>query len=429
MPPPDLSCHPKSDKFSEREREILIARQPIYDRALDCTAYELLYRCGDTPGMGSADGNQATAQVILNAFVEMGLQQILDGRRAFVNFTRDLLLMDVSQVLPPQMAAIEVLENIVPDPELLRVLELRSEQGYTIVLDDFRYSEALLPLVRLADMIKLDIRSMTHDELWEHRRLLEPYDVKLLAEKVETLDEFHLCKDMGFEYFQGYFLARPVVIRGQRMPPNRLATLRLLTRLQDPNVHVRELESLVRQDVTLSFSLLRSVNSATFPRRTRVESIGQAILILGLDYVRNWASLAVLSRLGEKPRELMTTANVRARMCEGLGTALNAGCADAFFTIGLFSVVDALMDRPMEEIVGLLPLDARVAEALTGGSGIMGQVLHTVVAYEKGDWGNTFGLPLTENMLRRAYLDAVRAAVDFDHQFATQLPSTGKRRL
>jgi EAL and modified HD-GYP domain-containing signal transduction protein len=219
--------------------EVFVGRQPIYTRKLDVCAYELLFRSNETNRAQVVNGNQATSQVILNTFMEIGLDTIVGQKRAFINLTRDFLLQEYSAVFPAKRVVLEVLEDVPVDAALIAAVRRLSAQGYTIALDDFVYHERLRPLVEVADIIKVDVLALDRKTLSEHSTLLRQYNVQLLAEKVETQDAFKFCKALGFDYFQGYFFCKPEIIKGHRVPANRLATLQLLARLRDPDVEFR----------------------------------------------------------------------------------------------------------------------------------------------------------------------------------------------
>src|SRR5262244_1494198 len=256
--------------------EVFVGRQPIYTPQLDVFAYELLFRRGEMQHADVTDGNQATAHVLVNTFLELGLDTLVGSKRAFVNLTRDFLLQDYSLVFPADRVALEVLEDVAVDTDLLEALRNLSAQGYTIALDDFFYQEHLRPLVELADIIKIDVLASGRTTVAEQVELLRQYDVQLLAEKVETQDDFTYYNTLGFEYFQGYFFCRPDVVKGQRLPTNRLIILELLAKLQNPGTTFRELEALISRDVSLSYKVLRAANAAMFTRARKVESIQQA---------------------------------------------------------------------------------------------------------------------------------------------------------
>jgi EAL and modified HD-GYP domain-containing signal transduction protein len=387
--------------------DVYVGRQPIYDRQLEVYAYELLFRSGEVNQARVMDGDQATSQVILNTFMEIGLETIVGPKLAFINLTRDFILQDYSFVFPAGRVVMEVLEDIPVDTELLTAVRRLSTQGYLIALDDFIYHERLQPLVELADIIKVDILALDQRALQEHVATLRQYKVKLLAEKVETQDHFKYCRDLGFDYFQGYFFCKPEVIRGQRVPANRMTTLQLLVKLQDPETDFAELEAIISRDVSLSYKLLRVVNSAFYAMPQKVDSLRHALLRLGTRQIATWISLILLSRIDDKPHELMVTAMVRAKMCELLAQALKHPNKDRFFTVGLFSALDALMNSPMEEILISLPLSNDITSALLHNVGVLGDALRCVLAYERGDWEAVNCYGVDGSTITEAYLQAI----------------------
>jgi c-di-GMP phosphodiesterase len=387
--------------------DVFVGRQPIYDRQLDVYAYELLFRSGESNQAGVMDGDQATSQVILNTFMEIGLETIVGQKLAFINLTRGFILQDYSSVFPAGRVVMEVLENIPVDDELIEAVRRSSSQGYLIALDDFIYHERLQPLVEIADIIKVDVLALDQVALQEHVAALRPYKVKLLAEKVETQDHFKYCRDLGFDYFQGYFFCKPEIIKGQRVPANRVVTLQLLAKLQDPETDFAELEEIISRDVSLGYKLLRVVNSAFYSLPRKVDSLRQALLMLGTRNIATWVSVILLSGIDDKPHELMVTAMVRAKMCELLAQTLGQRSKDTFFTVGLFSALDALLDNPMEDILKSLPLSDDIVTALLSYRGMLGDTLQCVLAYERGDWDNVHCAELDSTTITDAYLQAI----------------------
>jgi len=391
--------------------EIYIGRQPIYDRKLGVYAYELLFRAASDNSAKFTDGDQATSDVIVNTFLEIGLDNIVGDRLAFINLTRAFFVGEHTISLPKDRVVLELLEDIEADEEVVNSVKRLSEQGYSIALDDFIYHESLQPLVQLADIVKIDIMAMSRDEIREHVEALRQHPLRLVAEKVETQEEHDYCMELGFDYFQGYFLAQPKVIQGRRLPNNRLAILKLLSRLQDPEITSKQLEELIAQDVAFSYRILRYVNSAAYAPPRKIESIHQAVVRLGLQTIRSWTALLAMSQVDDKPTELVVTAMIRGKMAEQMARALDAEQPDSFFTVGLFSALDALMDNSMEEILTQLPLADHIAQALLHkGGGLHGEVLNCVLAYERGEWENLGCSQLGTHRLRTCYLEAVQWA-------------------
>lgn len=396
--------------------DIFIGRQPIYDRKLGVYAYELLFRTADMNRAAITDGDKATSDVIINTFLEIGLDNIVSNRLAFINLTRSFFVNEHSISLPKDRVVLELLEDIEADDEVVAGVKRLSDQGYTIALDDFIYHESLKPLVQLANIIKIDIMALDRDQVRDHVQALRKHPLRLVAEKVETQEDFDYCMELGFDYFQGYFFAQPKVIRGQRLPNNRLAILKLLSRLQDPDISPQQLEDLIAQDVAFSYRILRYVNSAAFALPRTIESIQQAVIILGLKNIKSWTTLLAMSQVDNKPAELVITAMVRAKMTEELARAQKADRPDSFFTVGLFSALDALMDNTMEEILTQLPLADHISDALLHHKGIHGEVLSCVLAYERGQWDQIQPTRLNRSQIRDCYLTAVQWAAGIRQQ-------------
>lgn len=387
---------------------IFVGRQPIFDRKQEVVAYELLYRAGEGNFAEFQDGDRATTEVIINSVLDIGLDTIVGSHPAYFNLTGSFIRGDHPLPLDSRQVVLEILEDVEPDQHVIEGMRKLAEKQFIIALDDFVYSDKFIPLLEFAHIVKLEVMGKTETELRERIRQLEPFNVKLLAEKVETHEEFEMCKALGFEYFQGYFLCKPHVIEGRSMPANKLVILSLLARLQDPNADIEELEQLIVQDVSLTYRLLRFINSAAFALNKEVESVHRALILIGTNIIKKWVNLLLLARIDDKPRELMRTALIRARMCELLADLHeHPRDRDQYFTCGLFSVLDALMDRPMAELLAELPLNSEVKEALLESKGEAGMVLTEAMNYEKGAWQALLQSGIEARDFRDCYLQAV----------------------
>lgn len=367
-----------------------LGRQPIFNQGLDVVGYEILFRAQEfalESGEATLDGDMATSQVILNTFLEVGLDKLVGEHQAFINLTRNFLLNENLLPPPSKKLVLEVLEHIDVDDEVVGAVKSLKARNYIVALDDFVYDPKFEPLVKLADIIKIDVRALDRAEVGEHVRRLRAYPVRLLAEKIEDQEEYEWCKGLGFDYFQGYFLCKPRMVKGRRLPASRLNILRMLARLQDPNIDVQDLEKIISEDVALSFKLLKYINSAAFSLRSGIHSLKHAIVYLGLHEVRHWANLVAISSVDDQPSELMVIALVRARMCQLLAQALGREYdGSTAFMVGLFSVLDAILGTPIEEVLEALPLDQAVSGALQGGQDGYGLLLQAAMAHEHGDW-------------------------------------------
>jgi len=389
---------------------IFIGRQAIYDKELKVSAYELLSRSNaehNQAFVGEHNANHATTIVMLNALTEIGLEQLVGNHPAFINLTYDFLIGDNKIPDLRSQLVLEILEDVEVTDELVVAVKRLSDSGYMIALDDFIYHEKMLPLVEIADIIKIDILQLDEQGLREHVKKLRQYDVRLLAEKVETQEEYDLCKELGFDYFQGYFFCKPKLVESQRAPANRMTIINLLAKLQDPEVQIEELEELISQDLALSYRLLKYINSAAFALQREVDSIHHAIVMLGLNTIRSLANLMLMSNIDDKPHDLLVIAIIRARMCEELGMLIDKKMKDIFFTAGLFSVIDALMDRTMEDVVSQLPLSSVLKDALLKQQGVVGEVLKCCIAFERADWANVKCTDIDEKTIQKAYFEAV----------------------
>lgn len=390
----------------------LLARQPIFDGDLKVVAYELLCRNSDLKFIATTDGDAASSQVLLNAFTELSIDDVVGDLRAFVNFTRTLLNSP-----PPfsrQKLVIEVLEGQQVDAAMLLSLKQLRDQGYTIALDDFELSSETEGLVPYADIIKLDVLALSSEQLLTHVEQLKALGITLIAEKVETYEMFEKCKTLGFDLFQGYFLAKPRVISGRKISENKQSVLQLLSALHDANAPIDKIERMIARDTLLSFKLLRLVNSAAFGLSRKVESLRQAIMLLGLNKLRNWVNLLALSNLSGKPHELSITALTRARMCEMIATKINQRSRpDSYFTVGLLSTLDAFLDAPLEELLRNLSLSEQLNQAMLKHAGPEGMVLAIVQMHEQGrwqdiDWDHLDAMGINPEILAEIYIDALR---------------------
>lgn len=389
-----------------------VGRQAVYDKELNVFGYELLFRDSTENRANFVDGDLATSQVLLNSFLDIGIERLCQRNRAFVNLTRAFLVDQATPPFLPEQVVIEVLESVEPEPEVIQGLTRLRDAGYVIALDDFCYEERFEPLIALAHIIKIDVRALDEAALIEHVARLKPRRLKLLAEKVETRAEFERLVELGFDYFQGYFLSRPEVVSGKRLPQNKLSIIQLLARLQDPAVKINEVERVVTQDVALSYKLLRCINSAFFSLPREVDSIRHALVILGLGPLRRWIALLALAGGDDQPTDVVHTVMLRARMCELLGTAAGEKDTSSCFTVGLFSSLDLLMGTPLPELLAELPLAPALVDALLEREGWLGEMLTCVEAYEHCDWQNAQLKGLTSDDVRDAYVSAAEWAFE-----------------
>lgn len=392
--------------------QIFIGRQAIFDRRLQVNAHELLFRAAIGPAADPLDNCAATASVIVNAFIEFDVERIVGPHRAFINVDREFLLDMRPVPLPPARVVLEILETTRVDDEVVAAVRSLRAAGFGIALDDFAFDPAWLPLLDEADIVKVDVRAQPIDEL---PGLLEPLrrrPLELLAEKVETLDEYDTLRDLGFHYFQGYFLQRPHLIKGRQVPLGRIHTLRLVAELSRAEPDISTIEGLIGQDASLCYKLLRSVNSAMFGLPQRVDSVRRAIMLLGTGAIARWASMLALGALSDRPSELLQVALVRARTCELLARAAGVPGADTYFTVGLLSTIDALLEMDMAEALASLPLNDDVAAALLHRHGPLGEALACAIACERWNLDGHVFHTLGQATINGAYAEALMWSTD-----------------
>jgi EAL and modified HD-GYP domain-containing signal transduction protein len=396
---------------AKRELHAYVGRQAIFDRRLNVVGYELLYRDSDENRARFDDVTKASAATMLNALVELGLDNLVGNVPVFVNMSADFLLGEFPIPLPPERTVLEVLEDIPVTPELIDALRGLRERGFRIALDDFLLTDQTRPLLEVANIIKVNVLDVPRDEIAAQYAELKPSGAILLAEKISTHDELHFLRDLGFYYFQGYFLEMPIVTRAKRMPHDRAKLLRLLSKLYGQKLDLRSIEGLVAAEVGLGVRLLKLANSTAMARGTQIGSLHQAMARLGVQQVAALIVLILASGFDDKPLELARQVLIRARMCEQLARDATIP-ADEMFTAGLLSLLDAILDRPLPEIIDQLPLSDLVREALQGGASRPARIVDTARHQNRGDLTSLAGTGFTAQTVFMAWYDAVRWADD-----------------
>jgi c-di-GMP-related signal transduction protein len=391
-----------------------VARQPIMDRRARVHGYELLFRAGPETAF-RGDGDLATRTMLDNT-VMFGLERLTGGLPAFVNCTREALTEELVNVLPPSMTVLEILESLEPTPDLIAACRKLKRAGFRLALDDFIWEPRFEPLVELADYIKVDV---TLTGAAERKRLLKRLDgvaVALLAEKVETQEEYKQACDEGFTLFQGYYFCRPVLMENRKVPSNRLSHIEILQWLRSDTIELPKLTQLVKRDASLTYRLLRLVNSPMCAVRQEVNSIRSALLAVGEQTFRRIATLAITSELsGKQPAEVLKMAFVRGRFCE-VAAGLYGLDATEQYLMGLLSLLPAMLRRPMAELTPALPLRNEIRRALEGATSPERSLLAWLEFHERGDWvacdGVVQAYGLNQHALMNCYAEAMLWAED-----------------
>lgn len=388
-----------------------VARQPIFTADEKVFGYELLFRDGVEDYFREKDVDAASRHT-LDRTLQMGLQTLCDGKRAFVNCTREVLLKDYVTLFPSPYTVVEVLESVPPDDLVKAALERLKLAGYMIALDDFTINDPRASLADLADILKIDMQATNAQDRATLIGRYGPWRCRMLAERVETREDFAQTRTAGFIYFQGYFFRKPEVMQAKEIPANRLNYIRLLQAVSKPDLEIRELEQLIKVEASVCYRLLQYLNSAAVGVRNEVHSIRHAIALLGEREVRRWIRLIATLSVGQnKPSELVNSAMTRARFCEIIGKRVPHGESDLFL-MGLLSMIDVILDMPMFVVLENIPVDRETKAVLLGGASALRPLYQLMLARECGDWQGTNEhsglLALSENEVASAYWEAVQ---------------------
>ena len=397
--------------------DVFVARQPIFSRQNNVYGYELLFRSGLDKALSADNPDRAAAKIINDSTLVLTIAAITGGKVAFVNVTRGILVNDyITTFLPKGLTAVEIPAAIELDSETLPACAKLKDCGYLLVLNDFVYREQSAALMGLADIVKVDFLSTPPQERRQVLSRFQGTDVRFLAANLETHEAYKEAVDLGYSYFQGYFCSKPVIVSARDVPGYKLNYLRMLKEIEAPDIDFPRVESAIKHDMALAFKLLRYINSAYFGVTNKVSSILHAMLLLGPQEFKRWASLVVLASMGnDKPDELVVQALIRARFCELLAPSFGMkDRAQELFLLGMFSLLDAVLGRPLEKTLQDLPLDAEIKGALLGAPNRPHAVLDYVVTYERGDWDKllkiTRAAGLDDSGIHMLYQDAVQWA-------------------
>ncbi|SFD32963.1 EAL and HDOD domain-containing protein [Pseudoalteromonas denitrificans] len=368
--------------------KVYTARQAIFNRKKHVVAYELLFRDGLSNAFPNIESNQATAKLLLDSQFNQGIKVITSGKKALINFPEKALLDLLPSLLPPDQVIIEILEDVRPTEQVYEACKTLFHKGYKLALDDFVYSKPWLPFIKICRLIKIDIMETPLDTVAPLIEKLKQYkSLKLLAEKVETNDEFLQAKAMGFDYYQGYFFCKPEIIEQKDVDNSQAAILALYNEVLRKNMNYEKLASHFEHDTALSYKLLRFINSGLFSVKEEIGSLRQALVYLGEERVKKFVCMIITAHLAQsKPSELTELSIVRARFCELIAIKVSPGMSNNAFILGLFSLIDAILDKPMEDILLTLPISDNIKDALLGKNNILLNILEVEKAYEKASW-------------------------------------------
>lgn len=393
--------------------DVFLARQPIFDSEQKVQSYEILYRSGLVNNFDGVDGDKASREVIFNTFQTFGIENLTNGKPVFINFTESLINEEIATLFSRDLLVVEILESVLPTEKVIENSKSLKEMGYKIALDDFVYSTEYEGLIKLADIVKIDFLASDRKEIESISKDLKSRDIELLAEKVETREEFEFAKNLGFSLFQGYFFSKPEVVISKKLHPIKATSLQLVNQVNKDEIDFGKIANIISMDLSLTYNLLKLVNSAAFGFRHRIKSVKHAVVALGEREIKKWIYLVVLNDMGDKkPDELTRLSLVRARFAEllGLNTRFKKQSEDMFL-LGLFSLLNVILNKPIEEVLDEIQASDTIKHALIDGNGEMGSIYKMIIAYEKGEWDEVLmyadKLGINCNLIGEAYMDAL----------------------
>lgn len=393
--------------MTNTENKIFIGRQGIYDSRRDLFGYELLYHDKNST---NTDKQNGPAEYLLNSFLETGIEPIVGPHKALISLTQRYFKEQPPLPFEKEQVLLRLQDTLTIDEKLIEQVKKLTEQGHHFVIGNFASEEKFKPLIPYASFAVIDGPSLTMQSHEGQLNTLKQYPVRILAEKIETREQFDKLKSMDIDYFQGTFFSRPDIIATKKIEQNEIVVLQLLAKLNDPDVTIDELNHLIEQDPALSYKILRLINSAAFGLRRKVESIKQAVIFLGLKQVKAWASMLAISNTDDGNKDIMLSALLRAYMCQALIEKTDTSRMDTAFTVGTLSILDRLMHAPLATILAHLPLADEIVDALLNHNGVLGEALACSIAYEQLDFEQAHFPVCNTDCLNEVFLNSSHEA-------------------
>ncbi len=401
--------------------DIFVARQPIFNRMQEVVAYELLYRESEQNFFsGNVASNVATSILLMNSYLNFGIEHLVGHHRAFVNFDKQLIDNDIPQLLNKESVVIELLEDIVPDEAFIEKIKTLKNAGYTVAIDDFIDSYEFLELVELCDIIKVEFMGESRESIEKICRTWKPKGKLLLAEKVETREEYDWAKSIGFDYFQGYFFSKPSMVKSKGIEEDGSKYIRLMGMMNVKEPDFKEISAMIEMDVSLTYKLLKLVNN-NFTASKKIGSIHLAVSMLGVKALRKWVSLAMVQNLGSpETTELIITSMVRSHLLEGICNHSDLKPhTDELTLMGILSILNVMLKKPMAELLVDLPITDEIKDTLLGKESPYKAAYDLCLDYERGEFANlesaSQSINYDVNLLPKQYIESVKWA---DHTFA-----------
>ncbi|CAK7033303.1 HDOD domain-containing protein [Tissierella carlieri] len=393
--------------------DVFLARQPIFDSEQRVSAYEILYRSGLVNNFDGIDGDEASREVIFNTFQTFGIENLTNAKPVFINFTESLINDETATLFSKDLLVVEILEDVLPSEQVIENSRSLKEMGYKIALDDFIYKPEYEELIELADIVKIDFLLSDKEEIKRLSRDLKNRNIELLAEKVETREDFEYAKKLGFSLFQGFFFSKPEIVISKKIQPIKTTCLQLVSKVNEKEIDFGKIANIVSMDLSLTYNLLKLVNSAAFGFRYRIKSVKHAVVALGEREIKKWIYLVVVNTIGEdEPDELTRLSLIRARFAELI--AINTRYkkqSEEMFLLGLFSLLDVILRRPIREVLDEVKASNVIKDALIDGNGEIGIIYKMIIAYEKAEWDEVLlyaeSLDIDCYLIVKAYMDAL----------------------
>ena len=396
----------RNDRLAEMSARIDAARnasfvrRPVFNQSLEVVAYEVVL--GDGP-VTEITLDEETGRLVLNTVVSLDVAELSDDKPLQLTVSSSVLESELPPQLGPEHVALVLGPGVETSPSVVSSLERLHAVGYRIVLDDLAANPGLHQLLRLSHAVKVNFSRNIGPSLAKQIAIMKTASVELIADRVESYDELRSATNQGFSQFQGTFLSRPDAFRNTRAPAAQIAALELITLLQDAEADISDIAEVIRRDVSLSYRILKVVNSAQYSLTRSLGSIEEAVMLVGTKQIVEWVGMMSMSKVNDKPSELTRVAMVRARVCEALAKRLGRQDVQRFHVVGLFSVIEALLDVPADKALGSLPLSSEIVNAIVSFGGIMGEVLEGVIAYEEGDWERAHIIGINDGVLASAF--------------------------
>ncbi len=393
--------------------DVFLARQPIFDARENVTAYEILYRTGFTNVYTGTDGDEASTKVLYNVFHGFGIDNLTKGRPVFINFTENLICDEMATLFPQDLLVVEILEDIIPHYILIEKTKNLKDMGYKIALDDFVYRKEYEDLLDIVDIVKIDFLSTPKENIELLSKYLIYREITILAEKIESREEFQYAKSLGFSLFQGYFFSKPEIVAGKSLTSLRSNYLQLLAEVNKEEISFDKIANIISRDLSLTYNLLKLVNSAAMGFRHKIQSVKHGIVALGQRQMKKWVYLVLINTVAENETEELTKLSlIRARFIELIALRTNyRNDSEELFLMGLLSLLDAILQRPKEEILEEIQSSSRVRQALINEEGKFGILYKLIISYEKGQWDEfmeyTKELKIDANIISEAYMEAI----------------------